>query len=144
LRERKEQLLRALVENLPLSVWAVDRGGIVTIHEGKDPAAAGVAPGQTLGMSILELYPDIGSRIEKALAGERSYWSAEAHGAHLEKWAVPLQDEQGEVAAVAGITLDISKSKRIEQYLRAQLEIVKWQQQVIRDLSTPIIEVWDG
>lgn len=143
LHRRKEQLVRALLDNLPLSMWAIEPTGILTVHEGKDPAVMGLAPGKALSMSIFDLYPKTAPHIDQALAGQRAHWVDEVLGAHAENWAVPVLGEQGDVTAVLGITHDISKSKHIEQYLRSQLDLVRQQKQVIRDLSIPIIEVWD-
>jgi rsbT co-antagonist protein RsbR len=143
LYRRKEQLLRALLDNLPLNLWAIDPLGIFTVHEGKDPAVMGFAPGKALGRSIFELYPETAPQIHQALAGDQAHWLEQVHGAHGENWAVPVLGEQGDVTAVLGFTLDVSKSKHMEQYLRAQLDLVRQQKQVIRALSIPIIEVWD-
>jgi rsbT co-antagonist protein RsbR len=45
---------------------------------------------------------------------------------------------------VVGVTLDISDTKRVEEELRAKLDLIERQQRVIRALSTPIIQVWDS
>jgi rsbT co-antagonist protein RsbR len=45
---------------------------------------------------------------------------------------------------VIGFTLDISDAKQAEEELRVKLALIEQQQQVIRDLSTPILEVWSG
>jgi rsbT co-antagonist protein RsbR len=47
------------------------------------------------------------------------------------------------VIGVVGVGLNITESKRIEQDLRAKLELIQKQQEVIRSLATPIIQVWD-
>jgi rsbT co-antagonist protein RsbR len=41
------------------------------------------------------------------------------------------------------VGLDVSESKRKEQELSTQLELIQQQQQIIRELGTPIIQVWD-
>jgi rsbT co-antagonist protein RsbR len=64
-------------------------------------------------------------------------------GRHWEAWYLPIHNERGEVTYVAGISLDITESKRTEQELRSKLDLIQKQQQVIRLLSTPIIQVWD-
>lgn len=143
LHQRKEQLLHALLENLPVSMWAIDPKGNFTLHEGREPGTVRLSPGQPLGLSIFDLFPETAPWIHQALAGERAHWAAEVHGAHRESWAVPVQGEQGDVTAVLGFTLDVSKSKHLERYLRSQLDLIKQQKQVIRSLSIPIIEVWD-
>lgn len=81
--------------------------------------------------------------MRKALAGTMTYFVNEVDGRHWEAWYLPVQNERGEVTHVAGVSLDITEAKRTEQELRSKLELIQKQQQVIRSLSTPIIQVWD-
>jgi len=68
-----------------------------------------------------------------------------AHGASWESWYLPKRDERGEVAVILGVTLDVTEAKRAEKLLLEQrAEIIEKQQAVIRELSTPILQVWDG
>lgn len=48
-----------------------------------------------------------------------------------------LRDESGELVGFAKVTRDISERKRYEDQLRKQSE-------EILDLSTPVVEIWDG
>jgi rsbT co-antagonist protein RsbR len=57
---------------------------------------------------------------------------------------MPVQGKGGQVSSVIGFSLDVSPAKHAEQEIRAKLDLIGKQQQVIRDLSTPIIEVWEG
>ena len=142
----KEQLLRVLMDSLPICVWAIDPQGVFTIHDGKGLAAAGLERGQFLGQNLFELYasnPEGTAPVRKVLEGESVQYSAVTHGVEWENWILPIPGDRGEVAGAVGITLDVSQSRQTEQELRAQLELVTRQQQVIRELSTPIIEVWD-
>jgi anti-anti-sigma factor len=45
---------------------------------------------------------------------------------------------------IAGSISDVTARKRTEAQLREQLETIQRQHEAIRELSTPIIEVWDG
>ncbi|WP_438008136.1 PAS domain-containing protein [Sorangium sp. So ce321] len=147
--ERVEQeiqlkLLRAINDHLPICLWAIDDRGVFVLHDGKGLAAAGLEPGQFLGLNIFDIYPEEGTaELRKALAGQMSYFVNELEGVHWEAWYLPIQNEGGEVTHVAGVTLDVTAAKRTEQELRAKLELIQRQQQVIRSLSTPIIQVWD-
>lgn len=140
---RHEQFLSVLLEAMPIVLWAVDPEGTFTYHEGAGLAEAGLRPGQYVGQNILELYPGDES-VSRALKGERIHSSSEAHGVHWESWMVPVRGEGGAVESVVGFTLDVTRAKQAESALRTQLELVQKQQDVIRVLSTPIIEVWDG
>ncbi|AUX25610.1 anti-anti sigma factor protein [Sorangium cellulosum] len=53
-------------------------------------------------------------------------------------------DEKGVPFRMAGGALDITEQKRHQAMLKERLEIIEQQQEAIRALSTPIIEVWKG
>ncbi|WP_437961866.1 PAS domain S-box protein [Sorangium sp. So ce119] len=144
--QQKELILRTVTQTLPIVVWAIDREGIFTFHEGKGVESAGLREGELIGKNVFHYYADSDGRadLERALAGEETHSVNTTHGAFWENWEIPIRDEQGEVYAVVGFTLDVSPAKRTEQELRSKLELIERQQQVIRDLSTPIIQVWEG
>jgi rsbT co-antagonist protein RsbR len=141
----KEMLLRAILRNLAIVLCAYDRQGIVTFQDGKGLEPAGLAPGQLVGMNIFDLYtdPNAVSSMRSALAGQPAHTFGEAHGITWETWFVPTRDDHGELAGMISVTLDASEAKRREDELRAKLTLIERQQKVIRELSTPIIEVWD-
>lgn len=53
-------------------------------------------------------------------------------------------DEAGRATRIAGSLSDITRRKRAEEALREQISVVEEQQRAIRELATPVIEVWDG
>ncbi|WP_437274466.1 PAS domain S-box protein [Sorangium sp. So ce375] len=144
---QREVILQAITQSLPIIVWAIDREGIFTCHEGKALEGIGLQQGSHIGKNVFDLYasnPHGCEVLRRALAGEGSHSESLTHGVFWENWEIPMRDERGEVASVVGFTLDISKPKNTEQELRARLELIERQQRVIRDLSTPIIQVWEG
>ncbi|WP_437513180.1 STAS domain-containing protein [Sorangium sp. So ce1099] len=150
--EREEKLreaqllLRALLENLPISVARYDREGVFTFQDGKGLGAVGMKPGQLVGANVLELYRDHEeglNDLRRGLAGEASHTVYEAHGAVFETWQVPVRDDGGEPDGLVTVTLDATASRQREIELQSKLALIDTQQKVIRDLSTPIIEVWD-
>jgi PAS domain-containing protein len=114
--EVEAALYRAIRDNVPASVWAVDRRGVFIHHAGKGLEAAGVEQGQFLGQSVFELYAGSpgNEAVRQALEGRPAH------------------------------SLDVSAAKRAENELRAKLELIERQQRVINALSAPIIEVWDA
>ncbi|WP_437595559.1 PAS domain-containing protein [Sorangium sp. So ce590] len=144
--QQKEVILRTVTQTLPIVVWAIDAEGMFTFHEGKGVDGAGLQEGEHLGHNVFELYAgtDGVDVLRRALAGEASHSLSSTHGVFWENWEIPVRDERGEVYSVVGVTLDISQAKSTEQDLRTKLELIERQQQVIRDLSTPIIQVWEG
>lgn len=143
----KEEILQSLVQNLPIVVWAVDKQGIFTFQEGKALDATGLSGGEFVGKSMFDIYaelPDVLEQLRQSFTGTTSQSSTLAHGTAWDTWQAPLRTEHGEITGVVGVSLDVTDTKRIEDELRAKLAIVQKQQEVIRALSTPIIEVWDG
>lgn len=144
--QQKELILRTVTQTLPIVIWAIDREGIFTFHEGKGVEGTGLRQGELIGKNVFEFYAnnDGSADLRRALAGESIHSLNSSHGMSWENWEIPIRDERGEVDAVVGFTLDISQAKSTEQELRSKLELIERQQQVIRDLSTPIIQVWEG
>jgi rsbT co-antagonist protein RsbR len=142
--EIKVALLKAINDNLPICLWAIDTRGVFLLHDGKGLEAAGLERGQLLGRNMFDIYPPEGTiEVKRALEGEALASSSKKDGRHWDTWKVPIKNERGEVTHAAGITLDITDAKRTEQELRSKLELVQKQQQVIRSLAAPIIQVWD-
>ncbi|AUX22434.1 anti-anti-sigma factor [Sorangium cellulosum] len=141
----QEHILRALVDNLEVVVWASDRHGVFTYYDGKGLASVGMKPGQLVGVNNFDLYKEHETvALRTALRGEPFHNFMEVDGRPIENWFVPVRDEMGEVGSVVGITLDLTESRRAEQELRDRLALIERQQQVIRQLSTPILQVWNG
>ncbi|KYF73668.1 STAS domain-containing protein [Sorangium cellulosum] len=144
----KARILDALAEHVdPMTIWVLDDDGIYVYHQGKAVAKAGLKPGQFEGRSILDLYADTmdAAQLRQWYDGQVRRGRGEAHGADWDNWLVPLRSEPGgRVDGVLGVSLDVSDSRLVENELRIQLDQIAAQQKVIRDLSTPIIEVWDG
>jgi rsbT co-antagonist protein RsbR len=137
-------LLHALVNTLDLAVWAIDTDGKFVFHDGKALATAGLERGQHLGKNIFDLYPsDRTDSIHQALAGSNSHDISEARGTHWETWYVALPNEAGATEYCAGVSLDITAAVETERALKRQLETIMDQQRAIRELSTPVIRVWD-
>lgn len=55
-----------------------------------------------------------------------------------------LWDDAGRATRMAGSLSDITARKQEQAALQEKLEIIESQQEAIRKLSTPIIEVWEG
>jgi rsbT co-antagonist protein RsbR len=140
----KLKLFKAINDSLPVCLWAIDTRGVFVLHDGKGLRAAGLQPGQFLGLNMFDIYPKEGTaQVKEALEGKMSNLVNTADGRTWETWNLPIENERGEITHVAGITLDVTEAKDTEQELRSKLELVQKQQQVIRSLATPIIQVWD-
>jgi len=136
--------LELIANNLPITVWCCDKTGVFRVHQGKAAELVGMKPGDLVGLNIFELYtPETVGAIKRAYDGETMHHFSVEYGHHWESWHLPAWGKNGELIGIIGVGLDVSESKRKEQELSTQLELIQQQQQIIRDLGTPIIQVWD-
>ncbi|WP_437316586.1 STAS domain-containing protein [Sorangium sp. So ce385] len=144
----KASILDAIAEHMdPLAIYVTRPDGVCIYHQGKAVAKLGMKPGQLVGVNMAELYADDPGSAEtgrRLLEGEVCRFRSEAGGVDWNNWLIPFGEPSGGRAGAIGLAIDISESKLVENELRIQLDRIAAQQKVIRDLSTPIIEVWDG
>jgi rsbT co-antagonist protein RsbR len=143
----KQRMLDSMADNINVCLWVIDADGTFLFHDGKGLALTGVKPGELLGMNLFELreYESNMPMVRRALAGElvELRFHQKEGDIHWQNWFFPVQGESG-VDMVLGLSLDMSEAGRAEEELRARIQQIEKQQEVIRNLSTPIIEVWDG
>jgi rsbT co-antagonist protein RsbR len=147
-----ERILSAVLDNLPISIWAVDRRGDYVFHDGLGVAQLGIERGSFVGQNMWEMWKDAEGtaetlrQVQAAMeSNEHTHAYAEAMGFAWETWCVPLVgDDEEEVELVVSTTMDITAHRRVESELYERIQQIEQQQQLIRELATPIIEVWDG
>ncbi|XYI01001.1 PAS domain-containing protein [Sorangium sp. So ce1128] len=139
-------LLKAIHDRLPLAVWRTDAQGVFTYHRGRGVAETGLAEGQMEGTNVFDVYPpEISASVRDALAGKAcSEVIDNAHGSYWEGWVLPLRGPDGEIAGTMGFALNVTALRRAEQELQTKLELIERQQVALRELSTPVIQVWEG
>lgn len=142
-RALDSQLIAAICEHVNVALWATDDKGVFLYQDGR---ASGVPARTLVGMNVFDLPSDEGGAADMraALAGATKHNTKEQHGKIWESWLLGVPERHIGEAALIGISLDVSDLKRGEHELREKLETIERQQQAIRAMSTPIIEVWDG
>jgi len=116
-----EQRLRAVVEHVPIVMFATDRHGIFTFSEGRGLEALGLKPGQVVGLSAFEVYrdfPKIAKNLRACLAGETVNDVVEVDTLVFESLYVPKRDSHGEVIGVSGFAWDVTARVRAEDVAR--------------------------
>jgi PAS domain S-box-containing protein len=123
LRE-SEAMLRTIVENMPIALFAVDRKGVFTLSEGANMEELGLSPGRIVGRTVEGVYrelPRLRENLGEALQGRAFSSLAQVGGATFEIWYAPYRDPEGGVAGVVGVATDITERQRAAEELRISL-----------------------
>lgn len=123
-----EQLLRSVMTNTAVVVFALDCEGRFVLSEGKGLALLGLKPGQVVGFSALELYhesPQIVACLQRALTGEAFTTALQIGDLHFETWYSPMFDDNQKMTGVIGVAADITDrvaQERLRQLNENRLE----------------------
>lgn len=120
LREN-EALLRTVVSNLPVVIFAFDRDGVFTFSDGLGLEVLGLQPGQVVGESVYELYadhPNILEAIRGAFAGERRQDLALFGDQWFDAWYMPLERPDGTIDGVVGVAINVTEQQLAAQAVR--------------------------
>jgi rsbT co-antagonist protein RsbR len=141
---RREQVLRVVLDNLPILVWATDKTGVCTYADGKGLELSAIRLQDLIGTNALELYPpEATTGLRTALEGTMTRHVSFDNGQYWDNRDIPVTDEQGAVIGTVGMSLNITELQEAKTELEAKLALIERQQEVIRNLETPIIQVWD-
>jgi two-component system, cell cycle sensor histidine kinase and response regulator CckA len=131
-------LLRKVVENAPIVLWAIDADGKFTLGVGRGLVETGLRSGQALGLSVFELYKDepaVLANIRRGLAGEEFSSVVAVGGRVYETMNCPLRDDAtGAVTGLLGISIDVTERDRAEKE-RASLHAQLLQVQKLESLG---------
>jgi PAS domain S-box-containing protein len=122
LRE-SEDSLRLIASQLPAFIYTTDKELRVTSSMGMGHSLTGTSPAQFIGMTIFEVNQTADESHEnvaphlRALRGESSKYESEWMGRILESYIEPLRDTQGSIIGTIGLSVDITKRKRMEDAL---------------------------
>jgi PAS domain S-box-containing protein len=122
-----EALLRSVISNTPVILFALDRLGVLSLSEGKGLDAFGIKPGELVGRSIFDVYhdsPNLHANARRALAGEAVTFVTKAKNQFFEIHLIPLFNKSGEVASVTGVTYNITDRRRTEKELRLVIDTI--------------------
>ncbi len=142
--EQDARILRAMLEEMDVSVWAIDTRGAYTFQEGKALLAMGLRPRQQLGQSVFDIFDEQSNRpARRALAGEHVDLVIPLGDVIWETAIRPLRDDQGHIEGAFGISINVTEREKARAELETKVALIERQQEVIRNLETPILQVWD-
>ena len=120
-------LLRTVIDHLPDYIFAKDRDGRFILSNSAHAAAVHSTPEKLIGKRAYDAFPyelaaqyrmddEIVLRSGKSLVNiERTSIDANGNARHVLTTKVPIQDSEGDVTALVGISRDITHRKREEQ-----------------------------
>jgi PAS domain S-box-containing protein len=117
-----EQLLRSVISNTAVVVFALDKTGRFLLSEGKGLSSLGLSAGQVVGTSVFDVYanhPQIESVIRRAMNGEAFSDIIEINNLYFETWYSPMLNQEHEIIGTIGVAVDITE--RIAQETQRQL-----------------------
>ena len=121
-----EMLLRSVLSNAPLTIFATDRNGVFTLSEGMELIQVGLKPGENVGVSAYDLYNSLpfadlsgtvipGKEVlDRVLQGEMMVLISELRGVFFENHLGPITDEKNNVTGMVGVAINITHQKIAE------------------------------
>jgi PAS domain S-box-containing protein len=129
-----ETHLRTVLNNAPITIFAIDNQGRFTLSEGKGLDRVGLKPGENVGGAALDLYGGIAfveyngrvttgkDVIERVFSGRSVNAINELHGVYFDNHIGPIRDAEGKVVGIVGVATDITDRKQAEDALRESEE----------------------
>ncbi|HWZ22120.1 MAG TPA: histidine kinase, partial [Cytophagaceae bacterium] len=114
--------LKAVIDNVPVAIWALDRNGIITLSEGKALADMGLKPGEHVGQSVYEIYKDrpehieyVKPVIEQGITHRRD---DKIGNGYYEEIITPIRDVNGDITGLIGVSFDVTEIRKKNNQLR--------------------------
>lgn len=147
-KTRQAKAVLSAVAELPVSVWAMDADGTCTLSVGKGLRHFGLESGALVGKNLLEFYasnPETLDNLQRAVKGEHIAEEIRIGDSVWFSTLIPVRDALGHnVTQVYGVAENVTERSNAQRHIEEQLELIKSQQQAIAELTSPIIEVWQG
>lgn len=117
----KDRLLRSVIDNLPIFLFAHDTEGTFTLVEGKGLEDIGVMPDDLLGQNIFQKYshhPKFIKNAHKALEGYEFFDELEMSGVTLKTFHTFSLNDHVQIDGAIGVAINITEQKQMEEGLR--------------------------
>ena len=125
--EFEHRILRTVIDNTPIIIFAVDRDGRFTLSEGHGLEALGRTPGEIVGQSIFDYYaetPQILDAVQKAMDGQANVATVDVRGLAFDAYYEPIYDHNRKIAGVVGVAHNITERKEAAETLATVLDTV--------------------
>jgi signal transduction histidine kinase len=126
--ETIEDSLRTLVPRTPLSLFAFDNSGVITLSQGTILEDLGLRPGPVVGQSMFDFNlrtPSLMTGIRRALAGESVNFVTNVDDFVFEVHFIPVQDANGKIGGVTGVAHNVTEQRRAESLLAGEKRLLE-------------------
>jgi PAS domain S-box-containing protein len=120
-----EERLRSIVTGAPVILFALDNQGVFTFSEGNALSSLGLKPGEAVGRSVEDLFPeakDFQEEVRRALNGETFSSVSRGPGVAFETRYSPLRNANGEIIGTIGVSVDVFSRIKAEKAYRILVE----------------------
>lgn len=120
--QSRDAQLDMVIHHAPLSLFTLDRAGVVQMAAGQGVTNLGLNAADIVGQSAFAIVRDLPAGqirqiIDQALAGERFCRTLATGGRAFEVWYVPQYDQANTLQGVIGVALDITERHQAEAEL---------------------------
>jgi PAS domain S-box-containing protein len=129
-----ERQLQTVVNNAPITLWALDKEGEMILLRGRGLETLGLrqtAVGEKTDSGVYLSVRPLIENSRKALHGEETAGILRVGDKVFDTRCTPLRGDQGEIVGVIGIATDITEQKQAEAALQGALERVEKQNQTM-------------
>lgn len=119
--KRAQMTLQAVIDSLPVALWAVDKSGEILLSRGSGVAALGFKEHELVGKNQFEVFgPDTpaSQNVRRALSGDAFHDEFKVGARDIETYFAPSRDAEGNVTGMVGISLDATERKQTEREYR--------------------------
>ncbi len=142
----KRAHLQAVVDTLPMVLFAIDTEGHFTLSEGSALNLIGLSPGQVVGMRVSDIYSDENVReaVERTLISDEAVtMESEVDGVFFSTEFRPIYDAAGLRSGAVGVSMNVTEQvlarKELETLVEAKNEFVA---SVSHEIRTPLTVVY--
>lgn len=139
LRVNKERF-DAVISNLPVFFFSTDKGGVITLSEGKGLELLNTKPGEEVGLSLYDRYgrfPQVREVIDQVLKGKEWRGIFRFHKSIFDLNLKPIFDDENKLNGIVGVGLDITEKFKAEKDFTQLVELSLQGIVVIKDVKIP-------
>jgi len=132
-----DERFRIVLNNAPITIFAIDKNGVFRLSEGKGLEQVGLKPGENVGVSALDLFAKLpvtqhngeivtGSEvIRRVMAGETMTGITKLKSTYFDNQFTPYHDAQGQVIGMIGVATIITERVLAEAELKKSERFVQ-------------------